>query len=298
MKNYGSVALLFFLTAFLSFSGVAAQQDTIFVSGKVVDSITGAPIPNATLLLYATASYNISPNNLGDLKLDTVYSDANGDISHTMSVIQNAFILVYGVIKQDYQIYYSVAGIQLQFNIITVNLGTIKLQKVDVLVKDTIVVSGAILDSSTGMGIDGAQVIMSGLGSFDTTGNTVLTGSDGKFSKQVIAGNAVSDTQLIYLVSKDGYRPMVGQQYISGKTLDLGTILLKRNTQGIIASAAPVRMPRAAVVTGVYTLKGQLVSVGPFASGNPKLFRHSGVAVAVFRNQNGDARAKKVMATK
>ena len=301
MKNPKYVEILFLLTMFFSLpaaSAQQAQQDTIIVSGKVVDSITNAPISNATLLLYATASINISPNNLGDLKLDTVYSDANGNFSHSMSVVQNAFILAYGVIKQDYQIKYSLAGILLQFKIKTVNLGTIKLSKVDVLIKDTIMVSGTILDSSTGMGLDGAQVIMSGLGSFDTTGNTVLTGNDGKFSKLVIAGNAVSDTQLIYLVSKDGYGPMVGQKHISGKTLDLGTILLKRTTQGIISVAEPVRLSQATVFTGVYTLKGQLVYGGPCASIEKKILRHSGVTIAVFKNQNGDARAKKVMATK
>lgn len=285
-------AIMLFLLLMCVLSPAMAQQKTVTVSGKVVDSLTGAAIPGAAIILSAiTGTLTTNPDSLGNLKYDTVYSNATGNFSQALTVSQSANILVYGVLKQDYQIKYSYTFMLLN----TVSLGNIKLSKAGDLIKDTITVTGIVVDSATGAGIVGAQLIMSGLGSFDTSGNTALTGSGGSFSKQVIAGNSAAGRELVYMASMDGYQPMVGQQQISGKTLDLGTIRLKQNGQGVIYPIGIVRQPLRANSVSFYSLQGKLLYTGAVGALDTKTCNGKGIVVAVFKNQARIAGTKKVM---
>jgi hypothetical protein len=238
-----------------------------------------------------TATISIDPNNLGNLSYDTVYSNTTGNFSHTFTVSQSANLLIYGILKQDYQIKYSYTLMLSN----SVNLGTIKLSKATVMTRDTITVSGIVVDSAAGTGIVGAQLIMSGMGAFDTSGNTALTGSGGAFSKQVIVENAAAGNELVYMASYDGYQPMAGQQQIAGKTLDLGTIKLKKINQGVIFSVGIVRQPLRANSVSFYSLQGKLLYAGNTGSSDAKYRAGNGIIVAVFKNQARIAGTKKVM---
>jgi hypothetical protein len=127
-----------FLTGLICMS--AAQTKSITVTGTVVDSTTGAPVPQAMILLFDTSTINIDPSNLGALKLDTVFSGTDGKIQYQMTVSTKSYILGYGVLKQGYHIKYSAAG----FLFSTVDLGTIQISKIDTSVKDTLMVSGTV----------------------------------------------------------------------------------------------------------------------------------------------------------
>ncbi len=292
MKKHNNTITLFLFLIGVMFPAMA-QQKTVTVSGKVVDSLTGAAVPGATIVLSAiTATISIDPNNLGNLSYDTVYSNTTGNFSHAFTVSQSANLLIYGILKQDYQIKYSYTLMLSN----SINLGTIKLSKATVLTRDTITVSGIVVDSSTGTGIVGAQLIMSGMSAFDTSGNTALTGSGGAFSKQVIVENAAAGNELVYMASYDGYQPMAGQQQISGKTLDLGTISLKKINQGVIFPLRGFQQASGVNSIRVYSLQGRLLYTGAVCPIDAKNGSGNGIAVAVFKNQGHFAGTKKVMA--
>ena len=290
MKNLNKAVKASLLTIGLFFPVLGQQK---IITGKVVDSLSGEGISRAMILLYAT-TLSIDPKILANLKYDTVFTESDGSILHTMNVDPASYFLVYGILKQGYRIKYSFAGMPYD----AVSLGTIQLTKVGNPVNDVFTVRGTIVDSITGKGVGGAQVIMSGLGSFDTAGNTAITGNDGKFSKPVTAGNAANDRQLVYMISRNDYRPMVGQQAISDTVLDLGTILLKRTSPGFIAAARPVTFLKSTVFMELYTLQGQVLCKGSALSGDKRLRLHNGVAIAAYRNQNGDVKAAKIVEAK
>jgi hypothetical protein len=289
MRNICSAVLLSILTIG-SIASIQAQTKSLTVTGTIVDSLSGAAIQNATILLTSSVSTNITTNDLKNLKIDTVNTNAKGAFSHTMKVSFSAKLLIYGLTKQDYQIKYSYMGILTG----SVALQTVKLGKIKVLVNDTLTVSGTIVDSITGKGIAGAQVNVSGLGSFDTAGNTGVTGVDGTFSKLVITRNAASDHQLIFMVSKTSYGLTVGQLAISGKTLPIGKIYLRKST-GIIV-LGPIIESRKAVLMGVYSLRGQLLCVGSSLLAYEKIHnRGDNMVIMLFRNNYGNVIARKAM---
>jgi len=284
-----SVILMIGILSFSSF----AQQKKVIVTGKVVDSVTSAAIPNAKIILSGLTVISISQpidsNAIRNLKYDTVYSKTDGTFSDTLVVVQTTNLLVYGVLKQGYAITYSFTLILLG----SVDLGVIKVGKPADLIKDTITVSGTVVDSASGAAIAGVQMIMTGLGSFDTTGNTAVTDVQGKITKQVIVGNSAADRVLTYLVSKNGYFPAFGQQAISGKTLDIGTIKLKSNGQGIIVSNKVISKPDALQTVALYSVRGQLLYSGDLKSIDKKLLRN-GIAVAAFKTPYGLAGSRKI----
>ncbi|MDD5676325.1 MAG: hypothetical protein PHC61_19285 [Chitinivibrionales bacterium] len=253
-KSSGLLMASFLVVGFFLSSSAFAKAIT--VSGVVQDSLAGTPISQATILLYASDSLNIDMNNL---QFDSTHTGADGTFSHPMTVSQNAIFLFYGVLKQGYPVKYSLAGILLP----TVNLNTIKLNKITPLVQDTLTVSGSVVDSATGSGIGGVVIIMSGLGSFDTTGNSAVTGNNGAFQKRVIIGNAPSNQMLNYLIAKDGYKPAVGQTQVPGKQVDLGSIVLRKNAASAIKRGAAL-LPQAkeATTMSIYTISGKLLYSG------------------------------------
>ncbi len=235
----------------------AAQTKSITVTGTVVDSTTGSPVPQAMILLYATSTLNIDTSNLGALKLDTVFSGTDGKFQLQMTTGMQSIILFYGVLKEGYQIKYNLAGILTS----TVNLGTIKISEMDMSVKDTLTVSGTVVDSATGLGIGNAYVIMSSGGGFDTIGNTVFTNNDGTFSKQIVISELNGASIVSYIITDPDYQTKLGQNTATGKQLDLGRILMKRTT----AAIKPVGLSMAytqANRMSLYTLNGRLLYDG------------------------------------
>ncbi|MGB7567315.1 MAG: hypothetical protein WBM07_05620 [Chitinivibrionales bacterium] len=258
MKKNLSLTMVCILSAGLFFIS-AAQTKSITVTGTVVDSTTGSPVPQAMILLFDTSTLNIDLSNLGALKLDTAFSGTDGKFQYQMTVNTLSFILGYGVLKEGYLIKYSASGFFPTST--TVNLGTITISKIDTSVKNTLTVSGTVVDSATGNGIGGALVIMSTGGGFDTTGNTVLTNNDGTFSKQVIISELNGASVVSYIITDPDYQTKLGQNTATGKQLDLGRILMERTTAAI--KPAGLSMARAqANRMSVYALNGRLLYDG------------------------------------
>ena len=257
MKKTGlkTIACIFVLGLFFLSS---AQTMTINVSGTIVDSVSNSPVSGAMILLYADTALAIDTNNLGGLKLDTAFSGANGKFQRQMTVSSQSILLVYGVLELGYKI-------KENFSIIlfppTVNLGTIKISKIDTTQKAVISVTGKVVDSGTGTGIGGALVAMSSGGGFDTVGNTVHTSSDGTFSKQITISKLNGASIVAYVITDLGYQTQLGQNQASGSQLDLGTIQLKKNGSAIkpdIGSFEPVQINKMSV----YSLNGRLLYEG------------------------------------
>lgn len=226
MKKIFSRALSCVFLAGLIFIPVAKPK-TITVTGAVVDSATGDAVSQAIILLYAASiTDSLDPNNLSNLKFDSTFSGTDGKFQRQMTIDSLSFLLFYAVLKQGYLISYS--PIPAFILSPTVALGKIKISKMDTSQKDTLTVSGAVVDSTTGTGIGGALVIMTSWIGFDTTGNTALTNADGTFSKQVIINKVSGASTVSFIISRQNYQPKVGQKTATGKLLDFGTINLKK----------------------------------------------------------------------
>jgi hypothetical protein len=278
------------LFVFSLFMVVSAVQRTITISGTVVDSVTGLPVQDAIVLLFDTQSLNIDTSNLSTLPFDTAFTAANGTFSRTITAPQTNLILVYAVTKTGYSLYYS--GTALLST--TVNLGTIKIVPNALAPKDTIMVSGKVVDSATGLGISGALVGLSG-GDLDTVGKTAITTSDGTFSRQVIINKVGSLTIVGYIAYNAGYNPALGQKTATGKTVDLGTITLSANTH-VRWNRQPVRsLSINATGMSVYSLNGRLLYTGPIASPGRIARQSSGTVLVDLRNNGMSVGKKKIV---
>jgi hypothetical protein len=269
-----------FLFGLISLS--AAATTLITVTGTVVDSATGAPVPQAMILLFDTSTINIDPSNLGALKLDTVFSGTDGKFQYQMTINAQSFILGYGVLKQGYQIKYSAAGILFT----TVNLGTLKISKMDTSVKDTLMVSGTVVDSVSGIGVNGALVIMSTGGGFDTIGNTILTSADGTFSKQVIVNKLNGASIVSYIITDRNYQTKLGQNTATGKQLDLGTIFLKRTMDAVRSGAQFGMIQAQANRMSIYALNGRLLYTGRIVPLDKIEQGQTGAVIVKLANEN------------
>jgi hypothetical protein len=240
----------------------AAAQRTITVSGVVVDSVTMQPVPNATVLLLDTST-NIDTSAIGSidiskLKPDSVLTTANGSFSKPLTVPYANIILAYMVVKEGY-------FLDFNFTLMlstTINLDTIKLIPNAIAPKDTVTVSGTIVDSTTGIGIPGALIGLSG-GDLDTAGKTAVADNQGNFSRQVIVSKVGTFTIVGYIAYKDGYNPAVGTKNATGKTVDLGIIKLLPNTQVRWTMRAAIPVPIRATNMTLYSLNGQRIYTGP-----------------------------------
>ena len=123
--------------------------------------------------------------------------------------------------------------------------------------------SGTVVDSATSTPLGNALVIMTGLGSIDTTGNTVRTANNGTFSKRVIVSNSSTLRVLLYTVSKTGYNANGGQATITSKTLNLGTIKLKLIPITSTSVTKQLAIQQRIDNIQVYSLRGQLLYAGP-----------------------------------
>lgn len=281
MKIVSSVRISTGLILALAGLALAIQPVTFFtISGVVVDSATGLPVQNAIVLLYDTRTLNIDTSDLSTLELDTAFTGSDGSFSKVISVPMGNLLLVYAAVKDGYSLYFNGTGLLSS----PVRLDTIRLVPTTIAAKDTITVSGKVVDSATGVGIPGALVGLSG-GDLDTVGKTATTGADGSFSRQVIINKVGGMTIVGYIAYKDGYTPAIGQKTANGKTLDLGTIGLSQNTpvRRTLTPAAPVRTNPTSM--NVYSLNGRLVYSGPAMRADLLLKNASGALLVEFRDK-------------
>ncbi len=248
-----------FLLIFLAVNGLASENVTKILNAKgtVVDSTTGVPIPNAMVLLIASPTVIPDTNNLDKMQVDTTITDANGKFVYNMTVENNIQSLICVPLKQGYATKFAIV-IVLFTN--TADFQTIKIVKSDNLPKDTLTFNGLVVDSASGLPISGATIFVTSLLALDTTGNTVLSNTNGTFSKQVII--PVS-TSVIYGARKQDYTPAGGRKAVSGKVIDLGTIKLAKAATFINRSNLHFRdQTSKATSIAIYSLNGQLIFAG------------------------------------
>jgi hypothetical protein len=255
-----------------------------------VDSVTGQPVQNAIVLLYDAQTLNIDTSDLSTLDLDTAFTASNGSFSKTITAPSTNLILIYAVVMEGYSLYYSGTALLTT----TISLPTIKLVPTDLAAKDTITVSGKVVDSATGIGIPDAIVGLSG-GDLDTVGKTAITDANGNFSRQVIINKVGALTIVGYVAYKDGYNPAIGQKTATGKTVDLGNIILSRNTPVLWKAQQRVRLRNIATSMTIYSMNGRKLYTGRVAPLN-RVIEHSTSAVLVeFRHNGSIIDRKKVM---
>jgi hypothetical protein len=289
MKHAAVRGICFFLLSLAGFS--FGLQRSITVSGTVVDSVTGQPVENAVVLLYDASSLNIDTSDLSTLELDTAFTTSNGSFSKTISAPSSNLILIYAVVSQGYSFYFS--GTALMST--TIKLDTIKLVPTDLATKDTITVSGKVVDSATGSGIPGAIIGISG-GDLDTTGKSFATDASGNFTRQVIINKIGSSTIVGYIAYKDGYTPAMGQKTATGKTVDLGIITLSRNTPVLWKAQSRVWLQNNPTSMALYSLNGRRLSTGRVAPLNRLSLHSTNAALVEFRHNGSIIDRKKVLA--
>lgn len=202
------------------FTMTSAATRDIEVSGLCKDALTDNPVPEVSVFLAAINPLTFNPANLATLKYDTLRTGYDGMFDYIIKADPAATILAYGVQKNGYVLQYNFVSITSTIMF----LEPIIMQRNTNLVTDQISVSGTVVDSTTGQPVAGAVVSMSGFGKLDTTGNSTVTGADGKFSKQVSIKNLSTQKLLLWAVTKTGYNASAGQLPVSGTTMDLGTI--------------------------------------------------------------------------
>jgi hypothetical protein len=274
---------------FLSVS--TAAQRIVTVSGTVVEDGTNQPIPQATVLLYASTSLTIDSNSVADIlgksKLDTATSGSDGKFSYTMEIASNAPVLLSGAFKQDYAIEYKI--VFMMPTATTVNTGTFRLKKSADVAKDTLTVNGTVVDSTSGSPLSGCLIFMSGLAGMDTAGNTAITDANGAFSKQVIIGSSSLLKMLVYKAVKeeDGYTSKVGyQQYAANKQINLGTIQLQKQYTPILTNRRP-NNSQLRETTGIYDISGKLLFAGSMHSMEAMQKRFPNNAVIIILTKTG-----------
>jgi hypothetical protein len=260
----------------------AQNTRTITVTGTVVDSVTGQPVPGALIVLVDTNTLNLDINALGSLHLDSAFSGTDGTFRYSMTVSSGNMLLIFGVIKQGYQFYYNLNAILGN----TVNLGTIRLKPADASSKDTITVTGTVVDSVTNQPLANALVAMSGLGGLDTAGNTVLTNASGTFSKQIIITKLNNSSIVAYMVTRIGYTMRVGQRTATSRQLDLGTILLVPTGAAIVPRGSLSFNAKTADRMHVYSLSGKLLYAGPVLPIASVMRKHHGAIIIDLKRNN------------
>jgi hypothetical protein len=269
-----------------------AQTKSITATGIVEDSATSSGIPGAMVLLYAASlTDTIDPNNLGSLKFDTAFSGADGKFQHKMTIPAQAYFLFHGVFKLGYMINYDTIP-TIIFST-TVPVPTIKISKIDNSVRDTLTVSGTVADLTTRTGISGALVIMSTGGGFDTIGNTVLTNNYGTFSKQVIISKLNGASIVSYIITDPNYQTNLGKNTAIGKQLDLGTIVLKRNTSAIRQESGAFSSAARINRMSVYSLNGRLLYDGSALSLDKIVRNRHGALIVSLQYDNSIVTTKK-----
>ncbi|MBN2038189.1 MAG: hypothetical protein JW768_15720 [Chitinispirillaceae bacterium] len=256
---------------------------TISISGVVVDSVTGQPIEEAIVLLCdTTADPNINIEDLGNFSIDSTTTDENGAFNTTITCPRINLALIVAIVKQNYSSYIGAAALLST----TIDFDTVALVPFESASKDTLVVSGTVVDAVGRNGIEQAMVGVSGA-DFDTVGNTAMTDDDGFFSRQVVVcrltvdpsiGSLIDVPSCIvgYIVSKEGYTTVTGFKIPADNAVDLDTIFLESNSQIIWKGQRLARQQTGVPGMAVYTLDGKLLYRGPVVPVNHVLRRAAG----------------------
>jgi hypothetical protein len=260
LKLFLQQGVMILLTVFAASAAVRA----VTVSGTVLDSASMQPVPQAMVVFHDMATLSIDTSNLANflstLKLDTAYTGTDGKFSYSLKINPSSLIILCGALKQGYALGYSITF--LLSSATSANFGTIKLQKASDVAKDTLLVSGTIVDSATNGPLENCHIIMTGAGVMDTIGNTAISGANGSFSRTVIIGS--SGQALAFVVNKEGYQPFIGHQQYSSKQVDLGTIKMKKTT-GIRTGSRLITVPRG-FFAATYSLNGRFLYAGTLQS--------------------------------
>jgi hypothetical protein len=263
MKKVCSMVVASLLLAGL-FSFSSAATKAIHVTGVVRNALTQNSIPEAAVLVAGIDPLTFNPSNLSSLKYDTLTAFIDGSFDYDMTVDANATILAYGFQKPGFIMTYGFTTITGNY----IDLGVILLQPASSVVTDNITISGTVVDSATGQPVAGAVVSAVGLGKLDTTGNSTVTGADGKFSKLVSLKNQSTQKVMLWAVTKTGYKASGGQVALgAGTTIDLGTIKIASNsiiitttTDTLTVSGTVVDANTSAAIAGATVV---LTGLGP-----------------------------------
>jgi hypothetical protein len=286
-----SIAFRLFLLGFFIAPVFPAQQ-TITVTGIVVDSATHLPVSQALIGLYDTTVLTLPnlndiasiaqlsgmvSNMIGSGQVDTFSTAADGKISYSMKIASNSWVLLCGVLKPGYNFGFS-ARIFLPI-MKTINLDTIKISKIpQTNAKDTIIVSGTIVESSAGTPVADCQIKINGPGGVDSVVNSATSNVSGIFTQQVIIGSS-STPILVYAVTKDGYQSVIGQQAYSGKQVDFGVIKIKKTANtGVLTTNKILPYQKRTAGVKIYTSSGRLLFAGPIAAWKKDMAHFHGLA--------------------
>jgi hypothetical protein len=108
MRKYSRMMIGIFIVT-LGF--LASAQNSITVSGTVIDNATVLPVEGAMVLLFGTNSYPTSSIDLSTVKLDTAITGADGTFSRTMTVESSASFLGCGIKKEGFEYMFRCVGI-------------------------------------------------------------------------------------------------------------------------------------------------------------------------------------------
>src|SRR5664279_292072 len=99
MNTHSKIAAGFCIMT-LAFLASAQLTQTITVTGTVQDSTNGSPVPGALVMLIDTTTTILTDlpgfiANMGNLKLESTVTGADGNFSYTMTVSANNLLLGY-----------------------------------------------------------------------------------------------------------------------------------------------------------------------------------------------------------
>lgn len=234
----------------------------VTVKGTVKAAATNQPVPQAMVVLFGgTMDMSTMPDTM-----DTVITENDGTFELTITVTENANVLFSGAHKEGFLAKTAMKPYLLLPMPTQINLGDILLKTI-ADAKDTLTISGSVIDSITKDPIAGAKIrVTSGLIG-DITIDSLTSGADGKFVGRIpyIPSTSPLFNAIFYGAEKDEYTPKGDTAGIpSNEIIDLGAIeLVKIN----IAVRYPFKRLNKLQPThiAVYSLNGKLLYEGLYS---------------------------------
>jgi hypothetical protein len=260
------------------------------VTGVVVDSTTRQPVQDAKVLLLDTnQSIILNGFDMNKLQFDSMSTASNGSFSLTVGSNMTIF---YSVVKAGYAVYINYC--QLLQPTATVRLDTIRLVPLNLAAKDTLNVSGKVIDSATRTGIPGALIGMSGA-DLDTVGKTVIADANGNFSSKVVITkvSGLSMSIIGYIAYKQGYSQAMGTKLVLTKVVNLSTISLLSTSVRWTQRQAYARSNPTGMA--LYSLNGRMLYSGRVAPLNRVIDRSTSAVLVEFRHNGSIVDRKKIM---
>ena len=269
MNLFFKINIFVFILSLYSLS--IGQEKKITVSGTVIDSITGDPVPDVLILLTDNVSdiMNGNVNSIVNSVMNnnqSITSDNSGKFSAEISVNQTSFLLAGVFVKGDYQIKVQTATILID----KADFNTIKMIKEEF--RD-VEISGTIKDSLTDQPVSGATVYLTNTSIIIDSVFYILTTDDqGRFSQKMKIGKGgilpplISSPLILYTVHKTEYDTLMNMAPDNGNSkIDLGTIyIFNRNApvKNISIIKNELSKPKPSSVF-IYSLNGKLLYSGP-----------------------------------